>query len=467
MYKKRKIFSLSLIISLCFGVFTWIVFYPGVLSADSLYTYYEASTGSFSDVRPPLLTLILFILLKVGGNIGLLTFVECLLGFLGVRRLALALLKLFASRRAFQEIATSFIILLLSSPLTPMPIYFATFWFDSWLAIFLLWVSALLIEVAIEVPVAPSRIRPKVFLIILFITLVMLIRLNSTILYLPLILALSWVLFRLHLPLKKLIMVLLSPIIFYFLFLFFQYNILEVRKVHTERVPFALDLASMLTYDPTICKNLSLPSCQIVLEEFPPEFVVGKGAIDRTMNQGLGRSDPGFIDLVMSPYLSEDLLLAATNYPLTYGIVKGLNFLDYISPRDQYYYQSFMHPNNLNLKFNSHFEFVRNTLFRVLHTVYKHPILKLFSFVHFPWIVLNLFGIFYYLKSGQNAVVQKLLGLVLLTPGLYYFSYLLALTASEFRYMYPSTLLIQVIFLAFMLRKLISGKQRELWTNAS
>ena len=444
---KLKGFSPSLIFGLLLAILTWILFYPGILSFDSVYTLKEASTGSISDIRPPLLTLILAILLKAGGNIGLLTLIECLLGFLGVRRLALALTGLFPIRKHIQELTTSIVILLLSSPLTPMPVYFATFWFDSWLVIFLLWTIAYLIELSNDTQIRTQKINPKVFLVILLITLVMLTRLNSSILYLTLISALAWVLWHNKIPRKKLIFSIFSPLALFLLFLLFQYNILEVRRMHTERAHFALDLASMLTYDPDICQTLSLPSCLLVQEKFPPEFVVGHGAIDHTLNQGLLRSETGFFNLVMSPNLSNDLWLAATNYPLTYGMVKVLNFLDYIRPRNQYYFQSFIYPNDFNLMFVPRFEFIRNTLFRTLHAVYLHPILKLFSFVHLPWILLNLIGIIYCFTAGRNPTIRKFLGYIFLTPGLYYFSYLIALPASDFRYMYPSTLIVQIIVL--------------------
>lgn len=445
--EKLKGVSSSLIICLLLAILTWIIFFPGIFSFDSIYTFREATTGNISDIRPPLLTLILYILLKAGGNIGWLTLLECLLGFLGVRRLALALIGLFHVKKHIQEMTSSIVILLLSSPLTPMPVYFATFWFDSWLVIFLLWAIAYLIELTNDFQVGIQKNHKKVFLVILLITLVMLTRLNSSILYLTLISALSWILWKNNFPRKKLFLLILSPLAFYFLFILFQYNVLEVRRMHTERAHFALDLASMLTHNPAICQTLSLPSCTLVKEQFPPEFVVGHGAIDHTLNQGLLRSEPGFYNLVMSPNLSNDLWLAVKKYPLTYGMVKVLNFVDYIRPRSQYYFQSFIYPNDFDLNFVPRFESIRNTLFRMLHYVYMHPILKLFSFVHLPWFLLDLIGVFYCFITGQKSKVRMILGFIFLTPSLYYFSYLIALPASDFRYMYPSTLIVQVIVL--------------------
>jgi len=196
-------------------------------------------------------------------------------------------------------------------------------------------------------------------------------------------------------------------------------------------VAFALDLASMLTYDPTICQTLSLRSCRIILENFPSKFIAGQGAIDKTLNQGLGISEPGFVELFRSPSLKQDILLAASRFPKIYATVKILNFLDYIRPRHQFYYQSFIYPNNFNLSFDPRFEFARNKLFLLLHKVYQHPFLKYFSFVHLTWIIVNLGGILFFMVIGGKSRQYKFFTLILYIPAAYSFSYLLAMTSSS------------------------------------
>jgi len=442
--------SSSFVISLALALAVWAVFYPGVFSADSLYTYNEAITGKFSDIRPPLLAFMLFLFLKTGGTLGLFILMESLLGFLGVRRLLLAITDLFSSGQQRQDLVSSIGILILSLPLTPMPIYFVTLWFDSWLVIFLLWTIAFLMELSKTITGKHSRKDYfKIIATLIMISLVMLIRWNSLILYPPLILTWSMILWDKFFSHKILLALAISPLVICWLFLYFQYNVIGVTRAHNERVAFALDLASMIVFDPAVCKTLPLESCDMIQGKITSQFIVGAGAIDHTINQGLSIMEPTFVALTFSPSLPQDLWLAATHYPWIYGTVKVLNFWDYIRPRDQYYYQSFMHPNNLNLSFNPRFEPVRIKLFILLHAVYEHPILKFLSFVHLPWILVNLIGIVFCFIYKQKYEQLKILGAILLIPATYYLSYLVALTASDFRFMYPSTLIMQVLTIGF------------------
>jgi hypothetical protein len=455
--KKRKNLSPSLIISLFFALLTWIIFYPGILSVDSLYTIQEASTGSISDARSPFITMLLALFLRLGGTVGMLTLFQTLSGFLGLRRFILAITSLFPNGKLKREWIACIVISLLSSPLTPVQVYFATFWVDTWLAILLLWIAAVLLELAVEInKINSGKNHYRIFLLIILIVFAMLARPNSPILYPALALAFLSMLRNKSFDNRALLFLALCPLMVYFLFVTFQYRVIGVKRVHPERVAFALDLASMLVYDPSICETLSLPSCRIVLEKFPPEFIVGHGAIDRTLNQGLASSEPGFVELFTSPSLKKDLSIASFRYPGIYSTVKILNFLDYIKFRRQYYYQSFIPPNDFSLYFDNRFEFARNILLLLLSKVYRHPILKYFSFVHVTWIIGNLAGILFFLTFGAKFRQYKFLALVLNIPAVYYFSYLLAMTASDFRFMYPSLLITQAIIITLVFHGLAS-----------
>ena len=402
-----------------------------------------------SDIRSPFITILLSLFLKAGGTIGLLTLVQCVTGFLGVRRLSLATTSLFPIEKPRQEWIACFLQLLLSSPLTPMPVYFATFWLDTWLAIFLLWAAALLLELAKETSVVISASDwVKLFFLAALIAFIMLTRLNAPILYPALTVAFLSVQRQKSIPGKVLPALTVFPLLFYLAFTFLQYEIIGVKHAHQERIVLALDLASMLTYNPAICETLELQSCSVVLGRLSPGFVVGRGAIDHTLNQGLSTMEPAFVELAFSSSLFQDTWQVAIHHPETYAAVKVLNFLDYTRPRDRYYYQAFMHPNGLNLYFNTRFEYAREMLFTLLHAVYEHPLLKFFSFVHLPWILINLVGIIFCFLYRRPTRQLRILGTLLFIPATYYGSYLLALTASDFRFMYPAMLLVQVILIS-------------------
>jgi hypothetical protein len=456
----------SRILSFIFALTTWAIFYPGILSVDSLSIIREARLGDFSDIRAPFITIMLSLFLRTGGTLGLVTLLQCLLGFFGLRRLTLAITELFFVEKMKQEWVASSVIVVLTLPWTPMPVYFATFWLDTWLAILSLWVVALLLELAHETStVVSGKNQVKIFLLITLMVFIMLTRLNAPILYPVLTLGLLNVIWKKPISRKALLALALCPLLFYLAFVLLQYKFLGVRRAHQERIVLALDLASMLTYNPSICQTLSLQSCELIQGQLSPQFVAGNGAIDHTLNQGLGTMEPAFVKLAFSSFLFQDMWSAAQHYPETYGAVKVLNFLDYIRPRDRYYYQAFMHPNNLGFVLNSRFDRVRNELFVLLHAVYEHPILKFFSFVHLPWLIINLIGIVFCLVYKQKSEQLKILGPVLCIPATYYGAYLIALTASDFRFMYPSTLLVQAIVLTLLAQTIAwwatAGRRRD------
>ena len=438
--------SVSFLICTILGCTVWALFYPGTFSVDSLFAYNEALIGRFTDARPPLIAFMLFLFTRLGGTIGLFTLLECLLGYFGVRGLLLALTDFLGASRKKQEGITLAGLLLLSSPLSPMPIYFVTLWFDSWLAIFLLWTISFMLALLKNGRVEISRGDiAKIVITIFFILLVMLVRWNSAILYPFLILLMCSILSRRLVSRRMLLLLAMSPLAAYFLFLFFEYKVVRVEARHPENVSFALDLASMIVYDPSICTTLKLQSCELVNEKITPEFMVGNGAIDHTINQGLRTMEPVFMSLVNSESLTSDLLHAAMRFPEMYARVKVLNFIDYMTPRPRYYFQSFIHPNELGLYLNAQFKTIRGKYVVLLHWFYSHPVLKMFSFAHITWMVIDLVGILYCFVRHRHSDRYTILGLILLIPLAYELSYLLALTASDFRFMYPSTLLTQII----------------------
>ena len=388
--------SASFFICIILGFIVWVWFYPGTFSVDSLFAYNEALIGRFTDARPPLIAFVLFLFLRAGGTIALFTLLECLLGYLGVRSLLLALTGLFSASRTKQEGITSAGLLLLSSPLSPMPVYFVTLWVDSWLAIFLLWTISRTLALLKNGQVAISRSDIVTIIVIgVLITFVMLVRWNSVVLYPVLIMLLCSILIRRFVPPRMLILLAMSPLAAYILFLFFEYKVVRVETQHTEKVSFALDLASMIVYDPSLCTKLELQSCELVKGRITPEFVIGNGAIDHTINQGLRTMEPAFMSLVDSKSLTSDMLQAAMHFPGTYAKVKVLNFIDYMTPKPRYYFQSFIHPNDLGLYLNARFDTIRSKYVVLLHWVYSNPVLKMFSFAHITWMVFDLGGLLY------------------------------------------------------------------------
>jgi hypothetical protein len=449
--------SPSLFLSLSLALMTWLVFYPGIFSVDSLVTYQEALSGEFSDIRSSFLTILFSLFLKAGGQVGLLALLMCLAGFLGIRRLSLAVIHPLTGVKRFQELSVSTVVVLLVSPLTPLAIYLVTFWFDTWLMLLLIWALALLLELWNEQDlVSYPKNRGKLFTLVILVAMILLARPNSILLYPFFVLALISIPGFIIIPRRILLVLTLFPLLFFLFYIPVQYNLIGVKRVNPEKVAVALDLASLLTYDRSICDEVRLSSCELVIERFPQNFYVGKGAIDHTLNHGLVKTEPAFASLMASPGIYHDLWLAASHYPWSYIKVKVLNFLDFIRPRDRFYFQSTTHPNSFGLHLSFRFQEVRNTLYRIMHTVYQHPLLRFFSFVPFPWMLVALVGMGRGIYAGKKNQQAWFLGMILLIPLAYCFSYLLVMTTSDFRFVYPAILLVQVISLMRLFQVLSS-----------
>jgi hypothetical protein len=455
---------LSLAVCLLVSLAVWLVFYPTVFSLDTFLVLLDATTGRFSDVHPLLLPVTLWLVLKAGGSISFVTFGQIVLGFLGIRRLVLVLVRYFGMEQARTgDWLVVAILVLLAAPLSPFSIYLATLWPDTWLSIFLLWIVALLFELDEHSKDAGSS-AVGIAAIVLLAALIILVRYNAIVMYPFLAFSFFGVLRRRSFSVLRSASLVSIPLFLAAGFLAVQSRTPEIEQLHPERAVYALDLASMIKFEPSICQDLSLESCDLVVNEFIPEFRVGDGAIDLTFNQGHAVQYDPFVQLFHSPRLEKELWMAAVDHPALYLTVKLLNYLDYVRPdpnqfffhrgavlrdRTRLPYQTFASPDNL--------------WFSAAVSVFVDPLLSWYSYVHAVWLVINLLGVIAMggLAYGRKDHCLLFLCQILLIPAAYYSGYLIALTTREFRFMYPSMLITQVITLTLLLgaatRRLIPG----------
>lgn len=454
---------LSLALCIVLSIAFWWTFYPTVFSRDAFYMLLNASRVQYSDMHPLLIPLAVSAVIGIGGDISLVTLAQILLGFLGIRRLVLALGRYIGLRDAgISELVALAVIGVLASPLTPLSIYMATLWSDTWLSIFLLWLLALFLELEQDAFTGRGAIW-RIGLIAVLLTLVLLVRYNAVVLYPVLAVILAGVLRR-YVPCKVLRFGLTGlPVLAAASFVVTQSAVHHVAREHPERAVYALDLASMILRDPAICQNLSLHSCDLVLQGFFPAFRVGNGAIDLTFSQGSQFQYEPFLDLFFYPRLEKEFVMAVSDHPGLFMEVKLLNFIDYILPNPhQYFFQSRIIPEDTRLLPGQAFVSPDTLWFFASRQVYWDPWLNWFSYVHIAWVFVCVAGVVALsirAWAWHDERATFLLGL-LLVPASYYGSYLMALTTSEFRFMYPSTLLMQVGTLTFLLCALVGALER-------
>ena len=110
-----------------------------------------------------------------------------------------------------------------------------------------------------------------------------------------------------------------------------------------------------------------------------------------------------------------------------------------------------MSANKFGLSFDTQFDRERNAWFSMTDWTLHNSALRWLFFVHAVWLVINLLELFIcgWLALRFHNERAGFLGLILLIPAAYYASYMIALTASEFRFMYPSLLIVQVVTLTY------------------
>lgn len=420
-------------------------------SPDSITVAYEAARNTFGDMHAVLLPFAVSLLLKATGNFSLIIVFQLLTGTFGVRALVRSIAQSSSLRQSQVEKVTLLILLILFSPLTLFPIMLVVLWNDTWLSIFMVWILALLMNLYQGTELSRG-FYVRLITLILVIVLAMAARQNAVVVYPAVALALMVVLYLRSIPLRYRLIVSLIPAITYITYVGFQDLILNVQHANPERAVYALDLASMIRYDPSVCNNLAISSCDLIWDTFPSDFNVGHGAIDLTLNQGEA-SHEFFIELFYYPALKKEFISVAIDHPQLLFTVNMLNYLDYLQPNPgRYFYPKVIPSNNLGLTPEKNFARERKTWFFTTDWFLNNKVFTWFSFVHGVWLVVGILELLicFILGSYVNRERYMFLACLLLIPLSYYASYFFALTSSEFRFMYPSTLVVQVITLTLL-----------------
>lgn len=134
---------LAALVAIAIGTFQWLVFRPGILTSDTVFQYREAAIGQFSNVHPPLMALVFAAWRSAGIGIGTLMWLQAVALNFGVLVLALTVLRRCVGDSSQRLTGQMFGagLLVLSPLLSPCLFYGATFWKDVWLAIALLFLA--------------------------------------------------------------------------------------------------------------------------------------------------------------------------------------------------------------------------------------------------------------------------------------------------------------------------------------
>jgi hypothetical protein len=453
----------------------WRIFFPALMSFDSFVQYRQAWVGQYDDWHPPLMAIVLHQCFRLGRGIGLVTFVQCLAGLLGVRALAAAWMAAAPGtavppRRAGWAAAGVALLLLL--PPSPLPFYLATFWKDTWAAVLLVWICALSLRAlsssyppnphplapsplrgegersSDERPLSPLRgegsgVRPRradrsegtVAALVILAVLLGLARHNA-IVVLPFVgLVLAAVLWRRSRAAA--VVLALSPLLLCLAAERAIDRTFDVQPRHLERLMMVFDLAGVCAEDARACGELPYARRQAGGAATP--YVPGDMA--RSFPHGILVRDADAAEL------RAEYLRAVRRFPGRLARVKAEAFAPLVDPagaRMLMYRQ--LDANEFGLRLNPRFAGVRERLTRAtLWAGEESPLLRPLVGSHAVWLALNALGITLLLAWPG----RRLLALALLLPLAFALSYLLATPAPDYRFLYPSTLVIQCVALSW------------------
>ncbi|HEY0558380.1 MAG TPA: hypothetical protein VGG20_29280 [Thermoanaerobaculia bacterium] len=432
------------------GLLVWRIFFPALMSFDSFTQYRQAWVGQYDDWHPPLMAIVLHQCFRLGHGVGMVTFVQCVAGVLGVRALAAAWLAA-AFRRpvspGWADGIAAGVALLMVLPMSPLPFYLATFWKDSWAAVLLLWICALslrLLAAAPDDPDDPDDPRRTWFRAGALVVLAVLLGLvrHNAIVVLPfagLVLAAAlWRRSRGAAAPLALAVLALAPLLLALAGERAIDRIFDVKPRHLERLMMVFDLAGVCAEDERICSELPYTRGHS-----------GGGDLARRYKPGdMGGSFPKGI-LVRdedAATLRAEYLRVVRRFPGALARVKVEAFAPLLDPTGarMVVYRG-LDGNEFGLQLNPRFAAVREWLGRaVLWAGERNPVVRPLVGSHLVWLALNVVLIALLLVAPG----RRRLALALLIPLAFYLSYLLATPEPDYRFLAPSTFAIQCLTLA-------------------
>jgi len=225
---------------------------------------------------------------------------------------------------------------------------------------------------------------------------------------------------------------------------------MNVKQTHPVRKVFVVDLVSLCYENSDICENLKFIKHKINFNNLN-KFRYGdvdnifqkSNIVHRSVIWGKNGID-----------LRNDYLYAVYSYPFSIIKIKIKTFTELIRLKSiHHWFFDLLMANNFNLKQKDNTRSIRIDIRQKLYRVVNNNYLRFISGYHLIWFVINIIALFVltykYFKHRKHQYFLYLI--ILLIPLSYYLSYLLAVNGHDFRFMYPSTLLIQIVFLNYII----------------
>ncbi len=439
------------------ALIVWAICYPAFMNGDSLVQYNQALTGNYDDWHPPVMAIILHYVLKLGGGIGFITLLQTVLGCLGIYLLSKQVLQLFGASEKTKCYFPIVLLVFLLTPVTPLAFHLMAFIKDTWVVIGLVWIAYLALHL---VQIKVNKLKNyKFFYVLLFIAmlLVMLVRHNAIVL-IPVFVLLLFFLSDAYINTGKFHVSGIMPGVYYlaiYFILSIQINAaFKVTKTHPENQVYATECLGVLVnnmddkkYLPYMYSHLTpiYQKAYIPGNVAPIMWWGPVKAVDTIFN----RDDTAFTKQYYS-LLTHDLMAIAR--------VKWDGFKMMLRPHvEKQWFHPMLDDNKYGLMQNGKLKGIRDKWIDAASNLHETKLVHYGFGEHSLWILINgaMLLFFFIKRRTKNAMFIT----VLLLPLTYYASYLLASTGPDFRFMYPATLLVQVITVTLVVALITRKKQ--------
>ena len=450
--KKLNHRPLPLLLVISISFILWMLFYPAYMSADSLVQYQQALAGSYEDWHPPVMAIFMHYILLLGGGISLVTLLQTLAGCLGVYLLAKEILRQKNIPIQKQTWAPFYILMILILPVSPLPFYLMIFLKDTWILIGLIWIVFIGLRIY-KIGHKSSKAYVLHYIILaLLMALVFITRYNAIVLMPVFFILLFYNSKRLSKKGESIIPVVFWSILPLFLSIAARKQLngsFPIKKMYPEHQVMALESVGALiqnpengNYVPYVKSNLS-PNYKEAYYPGNVASVMNWAGSQKTLNQQT------FV--ITDQRIKKEYTDLVVHAPFTLINVKLQGFYNMIKPSTgKYWFHGQLDENPYGLVQNETFKKIRLGWQRLANNIHGIFLLNFISGEHIVWLIVNIaLLVFFFLKKQMHCI----LFIILLVPLGYYFSYMLACTGDDFRFMYPATLLVQIVSLSLLFSK--------------
>lgn len=446
--------------TLVLGLAVWTLFHPALMSEDSIAQYGEATVGKFFSWHPPLMAIVLSGVLAAGGSLGMLMLGQCLAGAFGVHALAAACLdELFPQRlsprlRSWLPVAVLALLLL---PASPLAFYLMTFWKDAWEMVVLLWLGVLAWRLCGSRG-PPSK--PLVAGLVLLGAVCGMVRHNAVV-ALPFLGLFLWAETRRR-GVRFAAAWAAAPLLAFLALNPLLEAVFAVHDLSPQDWILSLDLAGVCARSDQACAGLPYTRSHI-LDRKGLRARYRAGDLGSVFWEEPRLVDPGMVAREHRPQIRAEYRRALLSYPGVLVRLKLAAFWELLgTEKTFYFFQDRIAENPYGLALHERSAGARDWLARSAKGTSESPWRWLWG-VHLVWLLANLAWLAGLLAAAWRTGEGRLrsVALSLLVPLGYALSYLTAAPVHDFRFLYPSALVIQVLTLTWLLAQPVSQPGRR------